>query len=59
MDTYIIRDVYTDGTVKETDCLSMDEAASLVQLAQEHIDSGVLRACIMTDREGKEIVRIT
>lgn len=59
MYTYMIRDVYSDGSVKETDCLSMDEAASLIQCAQRYIDSGLLRECIMMDREGKEIVRIS
>lgn len=59
MYVYCIRDVFTDGTVKETDCLSMDEAANLVQLAQKHIDSGILRECVMMDREGNVIVRVT
>jgi hypothetical protein len=58
MTLYVIRDTFTDGSVKETDCLDLDEAISLFEAAQASIDNGSLRTCILTDREGNEIARI-
>jgi hypothetical protein len=58
MQLFVIHDVFTDGSVKETDALSLDEAIGLFEQAQLCIDAGTLRSCVMTDREGNEIARV-
>jgi hypothetical protein len=59
MQLFVIKDTFTDGSAKETDCLNLDEAVSLFEAAQKCIDAGTLRSCVLLDREGNEIASIS